>query len=535
MARTFEDVAGFVGVPVESLRSLNIEQRAYLIETLIEVDDPNLGRPVPLVPNVMQSEILRTLDPYEITVKWRRAGLTSIYVASAWVNILTRPSWAVELFAHDWDTAKAIFERIVIRQWQRLPDAIRPMPSSQGNGWIKFDSLGSSFRVNTAGQSENVAMKKGQARTINELICTEFAFYAYPEDFIAKVENCVPRADGVVHIDSTPNGRNAFFRRYERAMQGQGRFRARFFPWWWGDSCWYALDEDESVDDLLGMGPITAEEDRLGEGNPYWTKHRGRDKLTPEQIKWRRWKIADIAPLGALTPEERFRVEYPEDPHSCFLASGRPVLPASDLVPRCKLREAIPGHWHVIGHDASTGDSSGHPCGISIIDMSTDPPEQVYEERAWIPVEGQAARLAALQKRYPGRIVPERNGPGLAVITALKAMGVKDIYRHRRKELRDGPKRIAERKPGFPMTSTTKPLCFEELRDAISTWQGREPELLLGGPLTLNELAQFQYDDNDLIVFEEQQLDDGTKIHGDVGIATAIAWQARKRTRSGIG
>lgn len=534
MARTFADIAGFVGVPVEQLQTLTTEQRIYLIETLLQVEHPTLNTMVPLIPNNMQTHICETLSDYEITVKWRRAGLTSIYVAHAWINLLTRPGWNVELYAHDWATAKAIFEQIILRQYESIPHAIRPKYTTLGGHYITFDELGSQFKVGTAGQSEEVAKKKGQARTINELICTEFAFYAYPEDFIAKIENCVP-PNGIVHIDSTPNGQNSFWRRYRKAMRGEGRFQARFFPWWWGSMCRMDLEQSDTSENLHGLGPITEEEERLGEDNPFWTEDRGKDRLTLEQIKWRRWKIADIAPLGALSSEDRFRVEYPEDPDSCFLASGRPVLPARDLIARAELREPIAGHYHSIGHDASTGDSSGHPCGISIIDLDTDPPEQVYEERDWIPVEGQAARLAALQKRYPGIIVPERNGPGLAVITALKAMGVKGIYRHRRKELRDGPKKVSDRKPGFPMTSTTKPLAFEELRDAISTWQGRSPELLLAGPLTLEELAQFQYDDNDLIVFEEQRLDDGTTIHGDVGIATAIAWQARKRTRSGVG
>ena len=534
MARTFADVAGFVGVPIEQLQTLTADQRIYLIETLLKVEHPTLNSMVPLVPNEMQTHICETIADYEITVKWRRAGLTSIYVAHAWINILTKPGWNVELYAHDWHTAKAIFEQVVIPQYNSLPKAIRPKYSALGGHYITFDEIGSQFKVGTAGQSEEVAKKKGQARTINELICTEFAFYAYPEDFIQKIENCVP-PNGVIHLDSTPNGQNSFWRRFNKALRNEGRFKARFFPWWYGSMCRLDLEARDTTENLHGMGPITEEEDALGTDNPYWTEDRGRDKLTLEQIKWRRWKIADIEPLGALTPEDRFRVEYPEDPRSCFLASGRPVLPARDLVKRCELRDAIPGHHHVIGHDASTGDSSGHPCGISIIDIDTDPPEQVYEERAWIPVEGQAARLAALQQRYPGKIIPERNGPGLAVITALKAMGVKGIYRHRIKAIQDGAKQVAARKPGFPMTSTTKPLCFEELRDAISTWQGRQPELLLAGDLTLEELSQFQYDDNDLIVFEEQKLEDGTTVHGDVGIATAIAWQARKRTSSGVG
>lgn len=533
MARTFADVAGFVGVPVEELQTLTWQQRAYLIETFIQVEHPMTGTPVPLVPNPMQEHILKTLDARELTVKWRRAGLTSIYCASAWINLLTRPGWKVELFAHDWSTATEIFDQVILYQYEHLPREIRPKYSHLSSHSIQFDDLGSHFKVGTAGQSEEVAQKKGQARTINELICTEFAFYAYAEKFIQKIENCVP-LNGVIHIDSTPNGQNSFYKRFKRGMRDEGSFRTRFYPWWWGANCTMPLEPGESADDLYGMGPITDEEKSLGEGNPFANEDTGKDRLTLEQIKWRRWKIDNTEPLGAATPEDRFRVEFPEDPQSCFLASGRPVLSSRDVVARTKLRGPIEGHRHVIGHDASTGDASGHPCGISIIDVSCSPAEQVYEERAWIPIEAQAARLIELQREYPGIIIPERNGPGLAVITALKAAGAKNVYRHRIKDLKDGPRKATQRKPGFPMSSVTKPLIFEELRRALHARLGEEPELLLAGPITIEELKAFQYDDNDLITFEEERIADGSVIHGDVGIATCLAWQARKITLSGI-
>jgi len=522
----------FRGMP--DLRNLTREQRRYLIETLIQVEEPETSAAVPLVPNTMQAHILDTLSQHELTVKSRRAGLTSIYVASAWINLITRGGWNVELYAHDWSTAKAVFEKVVLYQFERIPPEMRPKPSALGGHYIKFDDINSSFVVGTAGRSVDVAQKKGQARTINELICTEFAFYAYAEDFMAKIDNCVPKGSGVIRIDSTPNGQNSFYRRFKRGLEGRGKFKTRFYPWYWDASCALPLDEGESAQNLHGEGPITPTEAALGEGNPHATDVRGRDVLTYEQIKWRRWKIANTEPLGTATPEDRFRVEYPEDPESCFLSSGRPVLDAKDVVARAKLRGPIEGHRHVIGHDASTGDANGHPCGISIIDLDTDPPEQVHEERAWLPVEAQAARLIALQDEYPGMIVPERNGPGLAVLTALKAMGAKNIYRHRIKDLKDGPKKAALRKPGFPMTSVTKPLVFEELRKALRATHDREPELLLAGPITCEELRAFQYAENDTIDFEEQRLDDGSVIHGDVGIATAIAWQARKVGRAGI-
>lgn len=500
-------------------------------ERLINVFHPELREAVPLVCNDMQRDILGNITPREITLKSRRAGLTTIYVADAWIDILTIPGTKVELFAHDQDTADDIFDQVVRYQYERIPDSIRPKATTDNVRELAFKSLDSYFVVKTAGQSETVAMKKGQGRAISTLILTEMAFYAYGEDLYSKIKNCIPVRGGKIRIDSTPNGMETFYQRFRAARAGMGDFKARFYPWWWDPANWLALRPEESIE------PTEEEIKSLADnveryGNPAPGASRTACGLTAEQLKFRRWKIADLLPRGSLTAEDVYIVEYPEDEQSCFLHSGRPLFLAKDLALRCKPRPAIEGHWHGIGHDSSTGDASGDPAGVAVIDLDTG--EQVYEWRGWEPTDSQAERLVQLQKDYPGILVVERNTPGDSVLMLLRRWGVQNVYKHRDKELREGiGVKAYKRKPGFPMSDSTKPRLFTELRHSLS-----RGELTLCGQKTIDDLKGFQYDDDDRIAFQgsaEHYREAGEFSHGELGVAIGLAWHARKTGSIGVG
>lgn len=523
---TFANVAGLLNVPVGQLADITPEQRLYLIESFLMVADPDLGKLVPLVPNAMQREVLSTLGDREVTVKWRRAGLSSAYIGAVWIDLITVPGLNVELFAHNDRTAKDIFADIVLRQYEAIPEPFRPIADRSTVNSLIFHDIGSKFVVRTAGQSQRTAEAQGQARTIHRLILTEFAYYAYAESLYAKLINCVPQVGGKVFIDSTPNGMNSFHSRFAKARSGASEYKGRFFPWYWSERCALELDPGEEEGNIYGHGPITDEEQGLGDGNPFADARRGPGRLTPEQIKWRRWKLSDIEPMGNLTSVDRFRVEFPEDESSCFLHSGRPVFMPSVLVARGKLRDAIPGHEHVIGQDTSTGSATGHPAGIVVLDITTTPAEQVYEWAGHEPTDMQAERVVALQRQYPGLIVVERNFPGEAILQLLRRWEIDDVYLHRDAEIKEGMGRVVTRKPGFPTTAITKPRVFTDLSTSLS-----RGELVLSGPITISDLKGMQYNDKDLIEFLGDPGAAGTRgalSHGELAIAVALAWHGRK-------
>lgn len=507
------------------------ENRIRWMEKTINVYHPELRAAVPLRLNDMQRDIVLGLTDREITLKSRRAGLTTIYVADAWLDIMTIPGTKVELIAHDQETAEEIFDQVVKYQYERIPERMRPKATTDNVRELSFMALDSSFKVLTAGQSQAVAMKKGQGRAISILIMTEFAFYAYPEDLFSKIVNCVPVRGGKIRIDSTPNGQNSFYNRFTRARQNGDDYRARFYPWWWDPANWLSLEPGEVVEpdaDEIKALAINVET----YGSPQPEVNRTACGLTQQQLKFRRSKIAALMPKGSLTSRDVFVVEYPEDEHTCFLHSGRPLFLARNLVLTTNLRDAEPGHRHGIGHDASTGDASGHPAGVAVIDFDTG--EQVYEWRGWEPIDSQFERLVELQKRYPGIIIVERNFPGEGILMLLRREGISNVYKHRDKELREGMGvKAYKRKPGFPMSDSTKPRLFTDLEHGLS-----HGELKLAGRKTIDDLKGYQYNDDDRIEFlagAEHHREAGELSHGELGIAIALAWWARKTGSIGVG
>ena len=534
----FIDTAGFLDVPYEEIRFLTREQRAFMVTSLIKVTDPNTGMRVPLRLNPMQADIFSSIVDYEILVKWRRGGATTAYVADAMVDLITQPSQNIELFAHNDETAKQIFQQIIIPQFESIPRAIRPIADRSTVNRLVFKELGSQFVVSTAGQSVRTAESKGQARTINTLILTEFAYYAAAEEFFTKIVNCIPKIGGKVRIDSTPNGQNSFHARFVAATAGRGGYKPRFYPWWWSDLCWFGLDAGEtftpsSIELPLGKGNPFFDADKVVATHPWFREAIDAGcRLLPEQIKWRRTKIETIRPMGNLTSTDRFRVEFPEDQESCFLHSGRPLMHPSDCVVRCEMMEPIEGHFYVIGQDTSTGSSAGHPAGMVVIDITDETAHQVYSWIGFEPTDAQAERVRLLAGRYnDARIVCERNTPGDTVLTLLRRWAVPNVYMHHDHEMKDGGA-PSKRKPGFPTSDVTKPRAFTELQDSL-----HRGELLLSCPMTCAELKAMQYDDRNIITYMgTPQLieEEGLMSHGELAISIALAWHGRKSGGPGI-
>ena len=78
-------------------------------------------------------------------------------------------------------------------------------------------------------------------------------------------------------------------------------WKLHFYAWWWAEEYCIALEPGEVLD--------YTDDERMLVRKP---------GLTPEQIKWRRYKQLELGDL--------FLQEYPEDPDSCFLVSGRGVF-----------------------------------------------------------------------------------------------------------------------------------------------------------------------------------------------------------------
>lgn len=219
----------------------------------------------------------------------------------------------------------------------------------------------------------------------------------------------------------------------EEMTPGPNGFCAMFVPWWECDPVAYRMRLDEP--DELGQ----LEEDEL--------LLVARHGLDLEQIKWRRQEIA--GPGG----KSFFLNNYPEDPETGWLTSGeryydverlrRLLLAAPTPDPRLSENEdhvqvygePPVGESLVLGADVAQGVDRDRSAFV----IRSCPSWRLVAEYASNRIDPNpfAAMIARWGKRwtpdFPAFVVPERNGPGLAVIRALRDLEypVSRIYRRK--------------------------------------------------------------------------------------------------------
>jgi hypothetical protein len=165
---------------------------------------------------------------------------------------------------------------------------------------ITFPKTDSSIVCSTA-RADNVA----RGSSFSLLHCSEAPYWENPQEQVAALLDSVARASGTMIIfESTARGKDPlFYENFQLGLSGKSDWRSMFIPWHW------------NVDYRIPIAP--------GEGFeifPNELAYRDAYDLTPEQIKWRRYKIYDYK---GHDPVAEFRREYPATPEEAFSTTSR--------------------------------------------------------------------------------------------------------------------------------------------------------------------------------------------------------------------
>jgi hypothetical protein len=453
-------------------------------------------------------------SPWDVILKGRQLGFTSIIDGCFFADTVLRPNTTSVIVAHDLDASEKIFAT-VRGFWERLPEGERERigePRYLTKRELYWPSLNSRFWVATAG-----SVASGRGHTINNLHCSEFAYWPDPERVLAGLTEAVPLSGRIV-IETTANGMgNPFHDLWTQAKQGENPYRPHFYAWWWDQG--YRLQGEP-------LGPLSEEEQQLRDA---WG-------LDDDQLRWRRGKRKQL--------RDRFPQEYPENDGHCFLASGRccfemaPLLAARARIAAEPEPQAITrltdkdgsslavsparllvwrppeqGREYVIGADVGEGLAHGDASAACVLDRETG--EQVAELHGRIAPGRFASLLAALGRLYlEAELAVESNNHGHATLDALhNTLCYLPLYRYRRY---DQPG-VAGETLGWPTNARTKPLMIDELAEAIA-----EGHLLIHSEGLVDECLTFVTTDSG-----SREAQSGK--HDDRVMAAAIAWQARKQ------
>lgn len=314
---------------------------------------------IPFKPNEVQEAYLDEIIPLwregiiepqglrEIILKARQFGFSTLIEAVLFLVTINTPNTTTLVVAHDGETTESLFQ-MCHTFYENLPDNKRPRTKYSSRRELSWPTLHSRMIVRTAG----VKRGPGRSLTVQNIHCSEAAFYANPKVFTALLQT-VP-AHGNVFIESTANGESGdgkvYHDEYKRACGEEiagyedaepSPFEPRFFAWYESSEYEKDIDPDEGFE-------RTAEETSIVIAHDL-DERFGAEK-TDRKLCWRRAKKSEPG-MGSL-----YAQEYPSNPEEAFLVSGQRFF--TDWQP---LRGGV--SWHVVFEDEVEIQPHWHPLG----------------------------------------------------------------------------------------------------------------------------------------------------------------------------
>lgn len=243
----------------------------------------------------------------QVWLKARQQGGSTLALALSFQRAGLSPNINALTVANDKPTSENLFRTIKLFH-ESLDPAIRPKTRYNTKRDLTFEDdndpeagLRSSFMVDTANN-----LHVGVSRTITMLHLSEVARYGKAEKALSTVLGTIPLSPGTsIIMESTAYVMGAYFKSMvERARRQEGAWRFCFVPW------------TRSPEYSMPLGPrerllLTKDEQRLAK----------EFHLTMEQLKWRRFKIAEMK-----GDEISFMIDFPLTVEEAFVTLGYSIF-----------------------------------------------------------------------------------------------------------------------------------------------------------------------------------------------------------------
>jgi hypothetical protein len=486
-----------------------VEDWKVKVKEVIEGSFPIINKQaeeVPFVLNKAQSKFLEAMTGRDIILKARQEGFSSFILAMFTYDFLFKANSVSVSLSYESGAAEKLLDKVKLY----IKDLGVPMKYNSRQEMYN-EAIGSTFYIGTA-----AALNTGRGQTINNLHCSEVAFYKDAYKLMTGLMQSVPK-DGRVILESTANGMGDYFHReWTKGVNGDGAFAPHFFSW---------RDHDEY------QLPI----DRTFKPNSEETAEMIEYGFSKEQVAWKREKVKQFKTI------DEFNQEYPITPEVAFISSGNPVFDIKVL--NRMLKMASPGKYkgnligtrtrltleetpkgylevwelpsqmdsYVIGADVGTSDDYSVATVIGKRKM-----EVVARFRAKLPVDAFAKELERLAYFYNTALLGvERNNQGIAVLVVLNKIYYPNLFY--KEDVNDlGESSVS--KLGWTTDVRSRPILITDLGMYI-----RNNDLIIHDQTTINELMTFVRTDNK----PDGEAQQGC--HDDTVIALGIAVQMYRR------
>lgn len=413
----------------EELNSSKFAEMGFeaFCEEYLQIQDKN-GKIIPLRLNPVQRDLYPKLTGLDAILKPRQKGVTTVIQALLFYKAVCGGARTSTLCHEDALTTE--IRDMVDLFYESLPEDERPKRKYSNDTLTTYPGVRSRARIATVGghaSKGSTGKRKGRGGTNTDLHGTEVAFWPDAEGVTAAA---MQAGNPNIYLESTANGMTGYF--YEqcmKALDGSGIFTLHFYPWFFDDEYQIVLEPGEVI-------TYTEDEQKLVD------KHN----LKPEQIKWRRAKQKQIP--------HTFKQEYPEDPKSCFLASGISYFRNTDHVFTAPLNaQPIKGRRYAGGLDfAQTNDYTV----LMIMDCET---LELVDMLRINRLEWQEMRrqISVMANKWDAEVTGEANSMGTTNIELLQ----------KGETMEDGTKILPVKLTPFDTLPSTKPPLIQGYYHAL--------------------------------------------------------------------
>lgn len=378
-----------------------------------------------------------------------------------------------------------------------LPPSIKPMCEKDNTEEIFFDNPKKTMQFMSPGLSSGVKFETaqdpnaGRAGSRRFAHMSENAFYRYYREIDEGVQNSIPLSKGTAIIkESTANGRagigKPFYDLWRAAEAGETNYKPFFVAW-------YEVD-DYAINPPSDFKPTKQEIDIL-------QRH---PSVSMANIMWRRMKMMEYFKSDTdseyMTPEERFKQDYPLTPSEAFRYSGQPVFEAEHIdriitnltrrTPRNIAKDITKkdhmltlhlgalkifsppreGKQYFIGADVAEGLAVGDSSSVCILDEEYN---QVGSWHGKIDPDLFGHLLISMARFFnEAVIIPEKNNMGHTTVTTIRNEGYSRIYK---KVVEDKVTRERSTRYGWVTTSVSK---SEMLANAVARVRDNSAKIL---------------------------------------------------------
>jgi hypothetical protein len=344
----------------------------------------------------LEEQKRRTGKVRALILKGRQQGCSTYIGARFYHQTTWNKGLRTFILTHEDAATQNLFD-MVNRFHQHCPEFVRPSTGTANAKELYFDRLDSGYKVGTAGTKA-----VGRSNTIQRFHGSEVAFWPHADTHTAGVMQGVADVEGTESVlESTANGvGNLFHAMWRQAESGIGDYIAVFVPWFWQDEY---------------KRPVPADFAYTEEEAEYARLYN----LTPEQMAWRRNKIAELKDPAL------FKQEYPATAAEAFQMSGHDSYIKPELVARARKAKCEESGPLVIGLDPARygkdGSGMARRRGRVVVKVEKRHKLSTMECAGW------AKQVIDAEK--PARMFIDVGGLGAGVYDRLVELGYEKIVR----------------------------------------------------------------------------------------------------------